>query len=246
MTSGHENFKGQLPAYLLGALEPGERADLEHHLEGCAECKAELAWLEPATSTLAADVEQFAPSPELKQRVMAAVDADLEQHPLPVPDPIEVQAPSRKERERRSRGWLSGVFRPAVIGVVAAALFVGVVAGVALNGGGESSPEGPTRQVVTGSSTIGADAVMVASDGTGTLKMSNLKPPDEDQVYQAWIQRGQEIVPTESLFVPNRKGSAVASIPDMSGVTAVMISAEPKGGSKQPTTAPVITVSMDS
>ena len=33
MTSGHENFKGQLPAYLLGALEPGERADLEHHLD---------------------------------------------------------------------------------------------------------------------------------------------------------------------------------------------------------------------
>ncbi|HNC06937.1 MAG TPA: anti-sigma factor [Solirubrobacterales bacterium] len=247
MSKGHEAFKGQLPAYLLGALDPGERADLEHHLDGCAECKAELTWLEPATATLAAGVEQFEPSSDLKARVMAAVDADLAEHPVPSPDPIEVDSAPRPRPERRPVArWLSGILRPAVLGAVAAALFVGVALGVVLNGGDDTSPTGPSRQVLTGSSTIGADAVMVASDGTGTLKMTNLKRPDDDQVYQAWIQRGQEIEPTESLFVPNKDGSAVASIPDISGVTAVMVSAEPRGGSPQPTTAPVITVSMPS
>ena len=83
---------------------------------------------------------------------------------------------------------------------------------------------------------------MVSSGGTGTLKMTGLRPLDEDQVYQAWIQRGQSVVPTDSLFVPDRDGTATASIPDLGGVSAVLVSAEPSGGSSQPTTAPVITV----
>ena len=47
MTSG-TRISRQLPAYLLGALDPGEQADLEHHLEGCAECKRNS----PATGCL--------------------------------------------------------------------------------------------------------------------------------------------------------------------------------------------------
>ena len=128
-----------------------------------------------------------------------------------------------------------------MLGAAAAALFVGVALGVVLNGSDES-PVTPDRQVVTGQSTIGADAVMVASGGTGTLKMTGLQSPGEDRVYQAWIQRGQSVVPTDSLFVPDRDGTATASIPDMSGVSAVLVSTEPSGGSPQPTTAPVITV----
>jgi anti-sigma-K factor RskA len=136
------------------------------------------------------------------------------------------------------------LLRPAVLGAVAAALFVGAFIGIALDDGGGDSPSTPTREVLTGSSTIGAEAVMVASNGTGTLKMTNLKRLDEDQVYQAWIQRGQEVEPTDSLFVPRKDGTATASIPDISGVSAVMVSTEPRGGSEQPTTAPVITVSL--
>ncbi|MCB0829818.1 MAG: anti-sigma factor [Solirubrobacterales bacterium] len=250
MSTGHDRFREQLPAYLLGALDPGEQGDLEHHLEGCPECRAELAWLEPASTVLSADVEQIEPSPSLKSRVMAAVDADIADNPSPESGPAETSVPETSaaagrddRRPSRPSGWLAGLFRPAVLGTVAAALFIGVAIGVVLDGGSNSTT-GPARQVITGQSTIGAEAVMVASNGTGTLKMSNLRRPGENQVYQAWIQCGQEIEPTDSLFVPNSDGSAVASIPDISGVSAVMVSAEPKGGSQQPTTAPVITVSV--
>jgi hypothetical protein len=85
---------------------------------------------------------------------------------------------------------------------------------------------------------------MVSANGAGTLKMTGLAQPDEGQVYQAWIQRGQSVIPTDSLFVPDRHGSATTSIPDLGGVSAVMVSVEPSGGSSQPTTAPVITVSL--
>lgn len=237
MSGRHERFKAQLPAYALGALEPGERTDLSHHLDSCAECRAELAWLQPAVGALSADVQQIEPPPGLRARVMAEVDADLAESPSPATAP----RPARPRRD--DRGWLSGFLRPATFGLAAAALLIGVVLGIALDGGG-GSPTGPDRQVLTGQSSIGAQAVMVASDGTGTLRMTNLDALNRDQVYQAWIQRGQKVEPTEALFVPNHKGSATASIPDLSGVDAVMVSAEPKGGSDQPTTAPVITVSM--
>lgn len=239
MNRGHERFKEQLPAFALGALDPGERNDLEHHLEGCAECRAELAWLEPARAVLSADLEQIAPSPGLRARVMAEVDADIAAQGNR-PDPA-----ARLDRRRQHRRrWFADAFRPVAIGAVAVALVVGVVVGIALNG--DESPSGPPRQVVTGQTTNGANAVMVASDGTGTLKMTGLKRPDDGQVYQAWIQRGQSVIPTDSLFLPDRHGSATASIPDLGGVATVMVSVEPKGGSRQPTTAPVITVSMPS
>lgn len=244
MSSGHDRYKSQLPGYLLGALAPGERTDLEHHLNGCAECRAELTWLEPATAVLAADVDQVAPSPNLKGRIMAAVEADLAENPVepePSSDPAPAREPSRARRNGRP-GWLAGLLRPAALGAVATALFLGAAIGVVLDKG--DSPAPTERQVVTGESNIGADVVLVSSDGTGTLKMTGLKRPDEDQVYQAWIQRGQSVEPTDSLFVPRRDGTATASIPDLAGVDAVMVSAEPRGGSEQPTTTPVITVSM--
>lgn len=252
MNRGHERFKEQLPAYSIGSLDPADSADLEHHLEGCAECRAELAWLAPASDVLARDVEQVEPSPEMRQRVMAAIDADLAGESAPASGPAADLADSPPAREvstqpsrRRSDqgSWLARVFRPAVIGVAASALIVGVVIGVLLGGGGDS-PSAPDQQVLTGQSTIGADAVMVASNGTGTLKLTNLKNPGEGQVYQAWIQRGQSVESTGSLFVPGEDGAATASIPDLTGASAVLVSTEPSGGSPQPTTAPVITVPL--
>jgi anti-sigma factor RsiW len=235
MNSGHERFKEQLPALVLDALDPGERSDLEHHLEGCAECRAELAWLEPAREVLEGDVEQIEPSAGLRARVMAEVDADLAGQPV---DP----EPAPSVRKRSPRNWLAGAFRPVVIGAAAVALLFGVALGVVLNG--DDSPSVAQRQVVTGQTSNGSSAVLVSSNGAGTLKMTGLDRPGEGRIYQAWVQRGQSVIPTDSLFVPDRHGSATASIPDLGGVSAVMVSVEPDGGSSQPTTAPVITVSL--
>lgn len=248
MNSGHDRFREQLPAYSLDALDPAERSDLEHHLEGCPECRAELDWLAPATEVLVDDVDQVEPSPDLKRNVMAAVEQDLRENPV-AGDPASEEAsdPSHGASRRKPRtggGWLAGILRPAVLGAAAAALFLGVAIGVVV--GGDDSPTGPERQVITGQSTIGADAVFVTSDGTGTLKLTGLKDPGEGQVYQAWVQRGQAIEPTDSLFVPDQGGSATASIPDLGGVSTIMVSVEPTGGSPQPTTTPVITVPLSS
>ena len=85
---------------------------------------------------------------------------------------------------------------------------------------------------------------MVTSGDSGTLQVKNLPKLEEGEVYQAWVQKGQSVIPTDSLFTPRKDGTATTSIPDLTDVNTVMVSAEPKGGSEQPTTAPIITIDI--
>jgi len=70
-----------LGAYVLGALEPGERAEFAEHLRGCATCRSELAEFEGLPALLdrvrPEDLVPVSvtPSPELFARVSAGVAA---------------------------------------------------------------------------------------------------------------------------------------------------------------------------
>ena len=174
----HENWKEQLPAYLLGALSPGEKTDLEHHLGGCSECQSELTWLAPAKERLVNEVDQVEPSPRLKSRVMAAVAADLAENPVPEPAeaeaPVAASTPARAEKKQR-RPWLDfgQLLRPAAIGAMAAVLFAGVIVGYAVNGGDDGSGGQTTlaSRTLTGQTSSNASAVMVTTGDSGTLQV---------------------------------------------------------------------------
>lgn len=98
-----------LGAYVLGALEPGERADFEGHLAGCPVCQAELI--------------RLAPLPGLLHQVTPEDFADLDEadEVTPEGEPIEPPLPvaDGRSRARRRRYWL--VAAAAVI-----ALLVGI------------------------------------------------------------------------------------------------------------------------
>ena len=235
----HHEMKDQIPAYLLGALEPAELADFQHHLDGCAECQAELRWLEPSVASLAAGVEQFEPSGDLKRRVMGEVERDAR---AAVPQ-VE---PSPKRRRWFKLPDLSPGFAVAGAMALVVAILVAGVAGYALNGDG-GSPAGPApERVIAAKTTNGSDAVLVQNGNSGTLEISNLETPESGSVYQAWIQRDGVMQSTDSLFLPLRNGTATASVPDLRRASGVYISVEPEGGSTSPTTAPVIAVTLRS
>jgi hypothetical protein len=62
-----------------------------------------------------------------------------------------------------------------------------------------------------------------------------------DQVFQAWIQEGGDgPLRPSTVFVAEQGGSATATIPDVEGAVRVMVTREPRGGSEQPTTAPMM------
>lgn len=252
-TQSHNSWKEQLSAYLLDALSPAEKIDLEHHLGGCAECQAELRWLEPARGRLVEQVEQIEPTPQLRSRVMAAVAADLAENPVEaaVPEPESDPARQREPGRRPRRSWFdfSALLRPAALGTVAAVLFAGVIVGYVVRGGAEAGTgDNPViTQTLPDSANVGnASATLVTSGDSGTLKVTDLPKLEDGDVYQAWIQKGQSVYPTDSLFTPRKDGTATTSIPDLNGVNTVMVSAEPAGGSEAPTTTPIIAIEIPS
>lgn len=224
--NGHERRRDELAAYLLGALEPGEAAELERHLAGCEECQTELEWLRPAVQLLPESVQRVEAPPELRGRLMEQVRSEAESAPAP----------------SRGRRWSIGGWslRP-VAGLAALVLVVAAVAAYAIGSG--DSGGGNTTTVVEGHSP-GVVAEVVRDGGSGTLHLANLHQLPSDKVLQAWVERDGQVVSAKTLFVPNQDGTASATIDDMEGVKTVMVTAEPRGGSVQPTSAPIVSVAI--
>ncbi len=59
--------------YILGSLEPGKMAELSKHLDGCPECRQNLAELEETLHSLPLVLEPQAPPPELKDRILREI-----------------------------------------------------------------------------------------------------------------------------------------------------------------------------
>lgn len=121
-------WRESLGAYALGQLEGDEKAGLEAHLDGCAQCRAELALLEPVAQMLPhADPAHFEsapqPPPELGARIAATIEGERQ----------------KVERRRRRR-----VFGGFALGGATAALAAAVLAIFVLGGGG-GGPEQHVR-----------------------------------------------------------------------------------------------------
>jgi anti-sigma-K factor RskA len=238
----HERWSEDVAAYLLGALEPGEAAELERHAEGCERCQAEIRWMIPAVDALPESVERLEPPHELRERVMAEVRFDAEPVDAAAGEPAATGLFGRASNWLRELGSGPMGLRP-VAGFAAAILVVAAVAGFAIGGGiGSGSDSGQTRTVVTGEAP-GITAKVISSDSGGTLHLANVKQIPSDRVLEAWVQRDGEVEPVQALFVPDRKGQASTELPDMDGVELVMVTTEPTGGSESPTSAPIITIS---
>jgi anti-sigma-K factor RskA len=224
--SGHERRSDEIAAFLLGALDPVEAAELEGHLAGCEECRTELEWLRPAVQLLPESVQRVEAPPELRGRLMEQVRAEAESVPAP----------------RRERRWSIGSWslRP-VVGLAALVLVVAAVTAYAIGSGDSGGAN--TTTVVKGHSP-GVVAEVVSDGGSGTLHLANLHQLPSNKVLQAWVERDGRVVSAKTLFVPNQDGTASATIDDMEGVKTVMVTAEPRGGSVQPTSAPIVSVAI--
>jgi anti-sigma-K factor RskA len=224
--NGHERHRDELAAYLLGALEPGEAAELERHLAGCEECRTDLEWLRPAVQLLPESVPRVEAPAELRGRLMEQVRAEHQVATAPSP---------------RRRWGIGGWSLRPVAGLAALVLVVAAVGAYAIGSG--DSDGGNTTTVVAGHSP-GVVAKVVRDGSSGTLHLANLHQLPSDEVLQAWVERDGRVVSAKTLFVPNQDGTASATIDDMEGVKVVMVTAEPRGGSAQPTSAPIASVSI--
>jgi anti-sigma-K factor RskA len=231
MTAGdHTTFKDEVGAYLLGALSDAERASFEGHLVDCPECRHELERLRPAADLLPRSVEQVEPPPSLKRSLMEVVEREAKERD-------GTPSVARRPMGERLRGWLGGSLRPALAGA-AVVLAVAIGFGIGQLGGDDS------RTVVASTSLPDASGSLEVHDDDAVLEVRGMPTLKEGQVYQAWVQRDGMIEP-EPTFDVGDDGSGTVAVPeDLSDADAVMVTREPRGGSRAPTEEPVMTVAL--
>jgi predicted anti-sigma-YlaC factor YlaD len=112
MTAGGcAEIRISLGAYVLGALEPADRARVDAHLATCAECRDELASLAGLPGLLGrvsraeVETEPTAPGPQLLDRLLKAAAAE--------------------RRRNRRRTWVAAV-AAAVIALASVGVAIGV------------------------------------------------------------------------------------------------------------------------
>ncbi len=74
-SSEHDELRGQIGPYVLGALSSSEKLQVESHVATCPECAGELRALRSTADALAWSVDPVDPPAAIRQRVMASVAA---------------------------------------------------------------------------------------------------------------------------------------------------------------------------
>jgi hypothetical protein len=178
-------------------------------------------------SVLPAATTQLSAPDELKQRVMSTVNREASLHKQP--------APARAPRRPMRAAWPS--WRPALAGASLAAVIVALLA-IALGSGGSGS----TRVIRAEVLAPRASATVSVRNGRAELDVADMPQPSAGRVYEVWVERSGAPQPTDALFtVSGHGGNASVGVPgSVSGVTRILVTSEPLGGSSVPTRSPVI------
>jgi anti-sigma-K factor RskA len=92
----------------------------------------------------------------------------------------------------------------------------------------------------------GTEGEVVTRGSRLYIAMHDLPALPHGKVYQAWtLPKGAKAVEPSVTFVPDSRGVAIVAVPaDARITTLVAVSVEPDGGSKAPTTKPILAVPL--
>ncbi len=111
---------------------------------------------------------------------------------------------------------------------------------IAGSGSGES-----TRIIRAQVSPPGASASVLTSGGRAQISLAGMPPTRAGRVYEVWIERSGPPAPTDALFTVTSGGDATVAVPgSVDGVKELLVTSEPLGGSKVPTSSPVIVAKL--
>ncbi len=209
---------GDAAAYVLGALDRDEAERFHRHAAACPECRAELQSLAAAARLLPLSAPQLELPAPLRRRVLA-----------------EVRAESKAASARTPRERSLPARRPVFFGG-ALALAAVLAAMIVLVPGGSG-----TRVYRAAVSYPSATASLRVGAGRPELVVRRLPAPPAGKVYEVWVARGRTSSPAGALFsLDSAGGASVRLHHSLRGITSVMVTAEPLGGSATPTGPAVI------
>jgi hypothetical protein len=222
-------------AYVLGALDEHELQPFREHLAGCTVCRAEVTQMQAAADSLALGAPRKVAPESLRARIMATAHAEAE---LLKAAGHEADRPAPAPRVWRRR------LLPAL--AAATALGVGLLVGaLVLNTGSTVVRTQTIRAEVVEPGHDNASAQLRKAGSHLVLVMEGMPAPPPGHIYEVWLERGtQAPAPTDALFSVTGHGEGAVDVPgNVQGVSQVLVTAEPLGGSLKPTRKPVIIAS---
>jgi anti-sigma-K factor RskA len=225
-------------AYVLGALDAAQEAAVREHLASCPEAHEEVAELGGVLPAFAASVPVVEPPPGLKDRIMAAAAADLEERnraaiptaerttPAPAaaaeaPTTTPVPFPGPAERDARRRGTSAATWALRIAAVVAIVVLGASNLLLRAQLDQSQSYEQSVAAVLDVAAQPGSLTAILSADGgsgTGlaavnaagevTMALQDLEPTTGNQVYEAWVIGGDGVPVPLGSFPVGNSGTA--------------------------------------
>ncbi len=239
MNGSHADMLDDVAVYALGTLPHDDAERVRKHLETCPECRGEYTALAPSVAAVAKSAEACTDaatgavhaSPLLKARIMREVRGVPQRQGTAQWPPYAVAAASLLVAV--GFGWTNLSLSNRLHNEQTA--HVNVPAGINEATLADLVNENAKRYVVPGGE-------IVRSNNRLYIAMHDMAKAPEGKVYQAWTQaKGSKGMVPGPTFAPDSRGVAILQISsDASALHAIAVSIEPPGGSKAPTTSPVI------
>lgn len=228
-------FRGNIPAFALGALDPDDVAVLDAHLRTCEDCRSELADYRAVAVGLLLSTPTRAPSASLRQR-------------------LQTRLPSAQKKSRPRLAWSMnrfalalGIFLLMAFNIFSffqiqalqreqAKLAQQVKAGQAA----EALLSYPDSQKLPINAPGLAGTVLLDKDrNVAVLLVRNLPLLKTSQVYQIWLIDPGGKRTSAGVFHPELNQGLMAELvvsgQNLSNFTGLGVTVEPGSGSAQPT-----------
>jgi anti-sigma-K factor RskA len=233
--------------YALDALPDAERAEFEKHLARCPSCAEEIRGLRETAARLAM-ATAITPPTGMRSRVLA-VTLHTRQLPPPGRNPLARAA----QRTGLRRFSLSRAGLGAGILTLAAAVAFLLVTQQATSRQLQQAQAGnraiaavlaaPDARLESVPATVGGTvtAVMSLREHEAVVTAADMPAPPGTRVYQLWVMSSSGAARSAGLLTITGAGSATPVLAagvlpgDRLGITV-----EPAGGTRQPTTTPVV------
>ena len=258
-------------AYVFHALDSGEERAFERHLAECPDCAVEVAELRETAALLAMTAVE-APPPRLHAEVMASIGITRQLPPItavgiapsmPAPDAGAARFRGRPSRPARSNHNVR-VNRKFVAGWALAAALAGVFGGLSVHEAAENrrlshAATSQTAEIAallaapdvrSGSSRVAGGGSVTVIDsrqrGQAEITLSELPALPAGKAYQLWLidsatMRSAGVVPATTATTT---ASRTVLADDLGHATTIAITVEPAAGSAQPTTSPILLMSV--
>jgi anti-sigma-K factor RskA len=239
--------------YALDALPDAERSEFEKHMDRCPSCADEVRGLSETAARLAM-ATAVTPPPGMRARVLAAAPHTRQLAPDSRNSPARAGSRGRFRRVPLSRaGLTAGVLTLAA--AIAFLLFLTVSTNSQLRQAQSANRQiaavlaAPDARIesmpVTAGGTI--TAVLSPRQAEAVVTTANLPSLPGTRVYQLWVMTSSGSARSVALLTLNGAGTGAGSTaPVLAGGVQpgdkLGITVEPAGGTRQPTTTPVVTM----